>query len=85
VLKDPESYLRGRKFGEVPTILREELLAQGVPTERIVTVLPDVEAAQALFAWASPSDVLVLPMHDLSARGEVAAWLDALEQSTASH
>lgn len=84
VLKDPEGYLRGRIPGEVPAILCSALIDQGVSADRIVTVLPEAEAAQALFAWAKPMDVLVLPVHSMSARDLVAAWLDDLERSTAS-
>lgn len=84
VLKDPEGYLRGRTLGEVPAILHAALIEQGVPADRIVTVLPEAEAAQTLLAWARPTDVLVLPVHSMSARNQVATWLDSLERPAMS-
>ena len=41
-------------------------------------MLPEVEAAFALLAWAHSGDVLVLPVHGLAAREKVGHWLDAL-------
>ncbi|MEO7251711.1 MAG: Mur ligase family protein, partial [Arenimonas sp.] len=80
VLKDLDSYLRGREAGEVPQVLRAELLRLGQSPTSIRTVLAEVEAAQALFAQASPGDVLVLPVHNLAAREQIVAWLDSLGQ-----
>lgn len=78
VLKDLDGYLRGREPGEVPELLREELLRGGLDKAQLVTVLPEVEAARTLLAWAQPGDVLVLPVHGLAAREQVGDWLDAL-------
>lgn len=78
VLKDLEGFLRGRKPGEVPAILEAELLREGMDPGRLATVLPEVDAARALLAWARPGDVLVLPVHGLAAREQVGAWLDTL-------
>jgi len=78
VLKDLEGYMRGRVEGEVPGVLREALIHFGLPDENIRTILPEVEAAQALWSSAKPGDVLVLPVHNLVARDQVVAWLDAL-------
>ena len=78
VLKDLEGYMRGREQGEVPAILRAELTKQGIPPDSLRTILPEVEAAQALIDWAVPGDVIVLPVHNLSAREQVVGWLDSL-------
>ena len=78
VLKDLEGYLRGRELGEVPAILRAELMKQGISPACIRIILPEVQAAQALIGWAVPGDVIVLPVHNLSARERVVAWLDSL-------
>jgi UDP-N-acetylmuramyl tripeptide synthase len=77
VLKDLEGYMRGRTAGEVPEILRTELLRQGISETSLVTVLPEVEAAQAMLVWARPDDVVVLPVHNLAARDVLVRWLDA--------
>ncbi|MFT3806539.1 Mur ligase family protein [Arenimonas sp.] len=77
VLKDIEGYMRGRQPGEVPLILRDELLASGLPEGTLQLVLPEIEAAQALIAWANPGDVLALPVHSFAARDALATWLDS--------
>ncbi len=79
VLKELEGYLRGRAIGEVPGILEAELLAGGMARSGLRTILPEVEAAQAMLAWARPGDIVVLPVHDLVARAQLVAWLDARE------
>jgi UDP-N-acetylmuramyl tripeptide synthase len=81
VLKDLGGYMRGREPGEVPALLREELLRQGLAPEAIQTVLDEVTAAGALLAWARAGDVLVLPVHGLESREQVGAWLDGLAAS----
>ncbi len=79
VLKDLDAYLRGREPGEVPAILKDELLRCGRPEGSLVTLLPELVAARFLLDWARRGDVLVLPVHSLAARESVAAWLDALQ------
>ncbi|MGV8941069.1 MAG: Mur ligase family protein [Lysobacter sp.] len=75
VLKDLDGYIRGRRAGEVPEILREQLLQQGLSAANLRTILPEVEAAQAILAWSRPGDVLVLPVHNLAARAQLIEWL----------
>lgn len=77
VLKDMDGYLRGRKPGEVPALLANELLRQGVPADAMVTVLPEFEAACNLLDWGRSGDVLVMPIHALGARRAVSDLLDA--------
>lgn len=79
VLKDIESFLRGRAPGEVAAILREELLRQGVPAAALRTCLEEVRAAAELLEWAAPGDVLVMPIHNSDARDAVVALLDRLQ------
>lgn len=81
VLKDLEGYMRGRAAGEVPEILRSELLSQGLSEANLLTILPEVEAAQAMLVWAHPDDVVVLPVHNLAARELLVRWLDAMRTS----
>jgi UDP-N-acetylmuramyl tripeptide synthase len=81
VLKDIESFLRGRQSGEIAKILKAELLLQSIPEQAILTCLDEVEAARATLAWARAGDVLVLPIHDKQARNAVVALLDQLAAS----
>lgn len=89
-LKDAEGYLRGRALGEVPGILRDELLRAGLGPDAVRAWPSEFEAAQRLFEWAETGDVLVLPVHAFTAREALANWLDAqssksgeIRQSTA--
>jgi UDP-N-acetylmuramyl tripeptide synthase len=81
VLKDLDGYLRGRNPGDVPAILRDELLRLGVPGHKLSTILSEAAAAKAALTWARPGDVVVLPVHALSAREKVAAMLDGLVEA----
>jgi len=69
--------MRGREPGEVPRLLHDELSAQGVANEAMRTCLDEVEASRVMLAWAQAGDVVVLPVHNLAARGQVIAWLEA--------
>jgi UDP-N-acetylmuramyl tripeptide synthase len=72
-------YMRGRAAGEVPGILRDELLRQGLPDSALVVCLEETRAAREALSWARPGDVLVLPIHEPAARDEVVALLDRLQ------
>jgi UDP-N-acetylmuramyl tripeptide synthase len=78
ILKDLDGYLRGRTAGEVPNVLRAELLAAGAPADRLETALQETEAVRHAFAWARPGDLLVLPVHALAAREGVLASIASL-------
>ncbi len=77
VLKELDGYLRGREVGEVPAFLAAELQRRGTPVSALVIVLDEVDAVREALRWAEPGDVLVLPVHDLAARREVLALLEA--------
>ncbi len=79
VVKDIDGYLRGREPGEVARLIRDELLRHGLPESALPVHLREAEAARAALAWARPGDVLVLPVHSLGAKADVAALLDALQ------
>ena len=79
VLKDIEGFMRGRAPGEIPALLREELLRRGVAPEALDVRLREGDAARALLAWCAPGDVLALPIHASLARVEVVALLDRLQ------
>jgi cyanophycin synthetase len=68
VLKDVDGYLRGRAPGDVPELLRTELLAAGAPAERLSVALDEISGVRALLDWARAGDLLVLPVHNLDAR-----------------
>jgi UDP-N-acetylmuramyl tripeptide synthase len=75
VVKEDESHLRGRAPGEIPRIIRAELIRQGLPESALPVANSEVEAARLALAWARPGDVLALPVHSLSARSAVVAIL----------
>ncbi len=72
-------YMRGRAPGEIAAILHDELLRQGLPASALMVCLEETRAARDALAWAQPGDVLVLPIHDPTARDEVVALLDRLQ------
>jgi len=59
-VKELIDYLRGRLPGEVPGIVRDEMVRLGAPPH-IVSLHPDeVDAARDLFRWARAGDMLLL-------------------------
>ena len=81
-LKDLDGYLRGRKQGDVPELLRRELLERGLPDDSLSVHRKEIEAVKALLEWAKPGDMLVLPVHALSAQAEVIGVLDGLQRNS---
>jgi UDP-N-acetylmuramyl tripeptide synthase len=79
VLKDIAGYLRGRQTGEVPALLRRELLAAGLEPHQIDTVLCEADAARALIVWAQAGDIVVLPIHESATLEVLRHWLDGLQ------
>jgi UDP-N-acetylmuramyl tripeptide synthase len=79
VLKDIGGMLRGRSPGEIPAILRGELVRNGVRDSRIVEQLDEFDAVRDVLAWAREGDVLVLPIHGSDVKPRVAALLDDLQ------
>jgi UDP-N-acetylmuramyl tripeptide synthase len=75
VVKETESYMRGRAPGEVPAILRNGLLHAGLLESSIEVHLSELGAVQRALAWARPGDVLVMPVHDRNVREQVLALL----------
>jgi cyanophycin synthetase len=68
VLKDLDGYLRGRVLGDVPSLLRAELLESGARAEQVDLATDETDGVRRLLAWARPGDLLVLPVHALEAR-----------------
>ncbi len=80
VIKENAGMLRGRALGEVPALLKNNLLAAGYPPENIQTEADEVDAARQLLRWAQPGDVLVLPIHQSASRKVLSALLDEMEK-----
>lgn len=76
VVKEDEAHLRGRAPGEIPRILRAELLRLGFPDSSLPVRNSEVEAARYALDWARPGDVLAFPLHSSSARTAVILMLD---------
>ena len=76
VVKENESQLRGRAPGEVPGIIRRELLRVGLPDAALPMRDTEFDAARCALDWARPGDVLALPLHSPLARAAVLAMLE---------
>ncbi len=75
VVKETESFMRGRAPGEVPAILRGALVRAGVLETSLEVHLSELGAVKRVLGWARPGDVLVMPVHDRGVREEVLALL----------
>ena len=82
VLKEIEGMLRGRKPGEVPSLLRDQLLLRGYPEAQMQTHASELAAAKNAWRRTEANDVLILPIHAKGAREKVIAWLETLETQT---
>lgn len=59
-VKELLGYLRGRPAGEVPGIIRDEIVRLGAPADTVSVHPDEVDAALDLFRWAQPGDMLLL-------------------------
>ncbi len=75
VVKENETQLRGRAPGEVPQIIRAELLRLGFAESAAPVRNSEVEAARCALEWSRPGDVLALPLHSIGARTAIVAML----------
>jgi UDP-N-acetylmuramyl tripeptide synthase len=75
VVKENESQLRGRSPGEVPGIIRRELLRLGFPEAALPVRTTEFDAARYALDWARPGDVVALPLHGPLARAAVLTFL----------
>jgi UDP-N-acetylmuramyl tripeptide synthase len=64
VVKEMETYLRGRELGEVPALLADEFSRLGVPEEAISWAGPEIAGVRRALEWARPDDLLVLAVHE---------------------
>lgn len=79
VLKDMGGMLRGRREGEVPGLLQDELARHGVGGAAVVQTLDELEAVRQLLAWARAGDVVVLPVHGTSVKPAIGRLLDGMQ------
>ena len=75
VVKEDEAHLRGRARGEIPRIIRDELLRLGLPATALPMRDNELDAARCALEWARPGDVLALPLHSPHARAAVVSIL----------
>ncbi len=78
VVKELPEMLRGREPGEVPAVLRDELLRLGAAPGSIVMTGTELEGIRKALTWARPGDLLILLTH--TQRDEVLALLDRLRE-----
>jgi UDP-N-acetylmuramyl tripeptide synthase len=75
VIKEIESYLRGRALGETSALIRAALLKAGVAEAKLETCPTEIGAVRRVLEWARPGDVLVMPVHDRKVRADVIAMV----------
>jgi cyanophycin synthetase len=78
VVKEDEAHLRGRAPGEIPRIIRAELLRLGLREAALPMRDNELDAARYALEWARPGDVLALPLHSPHARAAVVAILQSV-------
>ena len=78
-VKELAGYERGRRPGEVPGIIRDEIVRLGAPAETVSVHLNEVDAARDLVRWARAGDVLLLATQ--AQRREVLALVSALQHA----
>jgi cyanophycin synthetase len=79
VVKELPEMLRGRGLGEVPAVLRDELVRLGAAPESVAIAGTELEAIREALAWARAGDLLILLTH--TQRDEVLALLDRLRET----
>ena len=81
VVKENEGQLRGREAGEIPRLIRAELMRAGLPESSLPLRMSELEAARCALEWARPGDVLAMPVHSPAARAQVLEMLAAVSGS----
>ena len=73
ILCEVETYLRGRKTGELSKLMQQTALQNGMQTEQIILAKDSIEGTKKALEWAQADDLLLLI--DLDNRDEVLALL----------
>ncbi len=63
IVKELETKLRGRKAGEVPAVIADELRALGAPETAFGMANSEMASVYQALEWAQPGDFLVLLLH----------------------
>jgi UDP-N-acetylmuramyl tripeptide synthase len=80
VIKENEAHLRGREPGEIPRMIRAELLQLGLPESALPVHSTELEGVRAALSWARPGDVLALPVHSAAARAATLTLLEEMQR-----
>ncbi|MGH9381850.1 MAG: Mur ligase family protein [Thermoanaerobaculia bacterium] len=78
LVKELQTYLRGRARGEIPRILAAELAAAGFPPDRIGDAESEMDSVRQALRWARPGDFLLLLT--VVERSAVLTYLTRLQQ-----
>jgi cyanophycin synthetase len=73
VIKEIETYLRGRALGETPALIKAALLRAGVPEAALEICSSEIGAVTRVLEWAQAGDLLVMPLHQRLVRAEAIA------------
>ena len=76
VLKEMDRYLRGRRPGEIPALMAEELHRLGMPPDAVSRPGGELASVRDALEWARPGDLLLLTLHQ--DRPQVLALLEHL-------
>ncbi len=63
IIKEMNKYHRGRGAGEIPALLREQLLLGGLQPEQLTQVDSEDEALKHCLDWLRPGDLAILFVH----------------------
>ena len=75
VVKEDETFLRGRPLGEIPRLIHAALRGAGLPESALPMRPSELEAVHCALEWARPGDVLALPVHAPATRTAVVSLL----------
>ena len=64
IVKEMARYSRGRERGEIPAMIRDELLGAGAPAAAISYAAEELDAARQALEWAGPEDLVILLIHE---------------------
>ncbi|MFY9820322.1 MAG: Mur ligase family protein [Thermoanaerobaculia bacterium] len=79
IVKELPEMLRGRGLGEVPAVLRHELLRLGAAPGSVTIADTELEGIRGALTWAQAGDLLILLVH--TQREEVLALLERLRET----
>ncbi len=60
IICEMEDYLRGRKKGEIPSIMIDYALASGIKKQQITLADDMIDGMQKALSWSQPGDVLLI-------------------------